>query len=304
VTLPKEPGIRRPAVAGKFYPADPNECRAWAQRYVDRAAQKSRPIVTAGEIRTPRGGVVPHAGWICSGAIAGETIGTLKTGMPDADLIVVFGAIHTGIPTRTAALDSHATWLEPGGESAVVEDVRQGLSEKPESFVVDDRFHLREHAVEVELPLIEVAWPKASILPVEVPLAINAIEIGRETAKRVMQSNYRVLFLASSDLTHYGPDYGFAPGGIGTHGLAWAKQNDRQLLDRLEKFEIDAIVPEVAMRQSACGGGAIAAMLAACREYGAGSATVLTHASSYETLKDVAPQTPDNAVGYASVIVG
>ena len=45
-------------------------------------------------------------------------------------------------------------------------------------------------------------------------------------------------------------------------------------------------------------------MLAACREYGAGSATVLTHASSYETLKDVAPQRPDNAVGYASVIVG
>ena len=170
--------------------------------------------------------------------------------MPDADLIVVFGAIHTGIPIALAALDSHAKWIEPAGESAVVEDVRAGLREKSESFVVDDRFHLREHAVEVELPLIEIAWPGASILPIEVPLANSAVQIGRETAKRVMQTNYRVVFLASSDLTHYGPDYGFAPGGIGMHGLDWAKQNDRQLLDRVQKFEIDAIVPEVATRQS------------------------------------------------------
>jgi AmmeMemoRadiSam system protein B len=86
--------------------------------------------------------------------------------------------------------------------------------------------------------------------------------------------------------------------------LEWAKQNDRRLLDLVERFDVDAIVPEVATRANACGGGAIAAMLAACREYGAGSATVLTHASSFETLKIVAPQTPHNAVGYAAVVVG
>ena len=68
-------------------------------------------------LRVLRGGVVPHAGWICSGAIAGETIGALRTAMPDADLIVVFGAIHTRIPIALAALDSHAKWIEPSGES-------------------------------------------------------------------------------------------------------------------------------------------------------------------------------------------
>jgi len=216
---------------------------------------------------------------------------------------VVFAAIHTPIQIDVAALDTHAKWIEPTGESAVVEDVRAGLSEKTESFVVDDRFHLQEHAVEVELPLIEVAWPSAAILPIEVPLATNAIDIGRETAKRVMATNRRAVFLASSDLTHYGPDYRFAPGGIGMQGLDWAKQNDRRLLERVEKFEVDEIVAEVAARQNACGGGAIAAMLAACRELGAKSAKVLTHTNSFETLKDVAPQRSDNAVGYASVIV-
>jgi AmmeMemoRadiSam system protein B len=301
--LPKEAGIRRPAVAGRFYPADAIECRAAATSYVDAGARKYGATVTNGSGRNLCGGIVPHAGWICSGAIAGETIGALKHARPEADLIVVFGAIHTGIPIAVAALDSYAKWLEPGGESAVIEEVRAGLREKTNAFVVDDRFHLHEHAVEVELPLIEVAWPNAAILPVEVPLAVNAIEIGRETARRIMQSNRKPLFLASSDLTHYGPDYGFAPGGIGPHGLEWAKQNDRKLLERVENFQIDAIVPEVATRLNACGGGAIAAMLAACRAFGAGSATVLSHASSYETLKDVAPQPPVNAVGYASVIV-
>jgi hypothetical protein len=218
-------------------------------------------------------------------------------------LIVVFGAIHTPIATSLAALDSHARWIEPSGESQVVEDVRAGLREDANRFVVDDRFHLHEHAVEVELPLIEIAWPGAAILPVEVPLAMNAIEIGIATAKRVVQTHRKAVFLASSDLTHYGPDYQFAPGGIGIHGLAWAKENDRRLLDCVERFALDQVVPEVATRHNACGGGAIAAMLAACREFGATRAKVITHTNSFQALKDVAPQRPDNAVGYAAVVV-
>lgn len=311
MALPKEPGIRRPAVAGRFYPADPDECRALAKGYVDAGGAKFGKAVidripgatTIARPAGPMGGIVPHAGWMCSGAIAGETIGALQIARPDADLIVVFGAIHTPIPTTVAALDSHATWLEPTGQSQVLEEVRASLREKTDVFAVDDRFHLHEHAIEVELPLIEVAWPDAAILPVEVPLAMNAIEIGRQTARRAIALRRWPVFLASSDLTHYGPDYRFVPAGIGIDGLTWAKQNDRHLLERVQRLEVEEIVPEVAARQNACGGGAIAAMLAACRELGARQATVLTHASSYETLKNVAPQRPDNAVGYAGVVV-
>ena len=111
------------------------------------------------------------------------------------------------------------------------------------------------------------------------------------------------VFLASSDLTHYGPAYGFAPAGVGEQGIAWAMENDRRLLAQVERFEIDRIVPEVVAHHNACGAGAIAAMLAACAEAGASSARVLRHASSYETLADVAPQPPVDAVGYAAVVV-
>ena len=74
------------------------------------------------------------------------------------------------------------------------------------------------------------------------------------------------VFLASSDLTHYGPSYRFAPVGTGEAALSWAKDNDRRLLRLVENLEIAQVVPEVRDHLNACGGGAIAAMLAACRE--------------------------------------
>jgi AmmeMemoRadiSam system protein B len=178
-------------------------------------------------------------------------------------------------------------------------------------FRIDDRFHQREHAVEVELPLIRSAWPSASILPVEVPADQIAARIGRMAAQVIAQSfpRLRTVFLASSDLTHYGPNYGFAPGGVGLSGVRWAMQNDRFLIDRVLAMQEESIVPEVKSRQSACGAGAIAAMLAACRELGASGATLLRHTNSYETLQQAAgvprwQRTPDNSVGYASIVVG
>ena len=170
--------------------------------------------------------------------------------------------------------------------------------------MTDDRFHRHEHAVEVELPLIQSAWPGASILPVEVPLVDGAAEIGRHTARQVASAGLSAVFLASSDLTHYGPGYGFAPAGVGPKGLAWAKDNDRRLLDLVTTLAVGEIVGHVRRHANACGGGAIAAMLAACLESGATSARVLRHANSYETLEAVAPQPPVDAVGYAAVVVG
>src|SRR5262249_11547567 len=145
-------------------------------------------------------------------------------------------------------------------------EIRLVLQENRALFAVDERFHRREHAVEVELPLIELTWPKAAILPVEVPLIEDAIQIGRETARQVAQRGQRAVFLASSDLTHYGPNYDFAPAGIGASGLKWAKENDRRLLELIERYDVERVVPEVRQSLCACGGGAIAAMLSACRE--------------------------------------
>jgi len=271
------------------------ECQAAAAALV-KVPQGPGPIAFG------KGGIVPHAGWICSGAIAGEVLGTLARD-PVPELVVVFGAVHTPIELSVAALESFESWNVPGGAFEVALDLSEALGRSSNLFVTDDRFHNREHAVEVELPLIRVVWPNARLLPIEVPLVESAAEIGRRTARAVLDKGLRAIFLASSDLTHYGPGYQFAPAGVGIAGLNWAKENDRRLLRLVQNFEIDGIVPEVRGRFNACGGGAIAAMLAACKEAGATVARVHTHASSYETLARVAPQPPTNAVGYAAVVV-
>ncbi|CAN5578876.1 hypothetical protein BH09PLA1_BH09PLA1_14400 [soil metagenome] len=365
--------VRAPTAAGTFYPADPAACRTEAEAFIEpwfdrRLASAKRShqrgetkqidgAIDAGGRKRWMGGVVPHAGWICSGAIAGRTIGTiaasrrieppLLSGLPhrpdvataagptnataiaDAsrqtqpDVVIVLGAVHTPLPIHFAALDDYERWAVPNGSlsgaSLVLAELRAKLLaargrggdarsssslSAGELFATDDRFHRREHAVEVELPLIAAAWPDAAIVPVEVPTIALAEEIGRQIARHVEAMKLDAVILASSDLTHYGPAYRFAPAGVGLNGLKWAKQNDRRLLDRIEKFDPGEIVPEVQSNFNACGGGAIAAMLSACHELGANVACVLHHANSYETLAVIDPQPPDNAVGYASVVVG
>lgn len=250
------------------------------------------------------GGIVPHAGWICSGAIAGQTIAAVAESFPQADVVVVFGAIHTPIAIDVAALDSHPLWQLPGETSELASEVQNTLIESSALFVTDARLHEHEHAIEVVLPLIQLSFKSARVLPIEVPANDNAIEIGRQTALQIQRSGCSAVFLASSDLTHYGPNYRFTPGGIGRGGLQWARDNDNRLLKLVSELAVERIVPEVRSRMNACGAGAIAAMLSAVRELGASETKLLRHASSFETLAEVAPQPPLNAVGYASVVVG
>ena len=293
--------VRPPAVAGRFYPAEARACRALATSYLENA-----PGV-AGAGKQWIGGIVPHAGWICSGAIAGRTIAALAASGKDrkVDVVVVFGAVHSATPLDYAALDSHARWDVPGGESELPEELERKLTETSATcFRVDDRFHRREHAVEVELPLIQVAWPGASVLPIEVPAISRAMEIGVETAKTLQNAGLSPVFLASSDLTHYGPGYDFTPAGVGLAALQWAKENDRRLLDRVTRLSAEEVVSETRSHLNACGGGAIAAMLTASRLYGATHAEVLQHTNSYEVLREISDHGPENAVGYAAVVVG
>jgi hypothetical protein len=292
---PQDFPVRQPAVAGAFYPAGAQQCRAVAQSLVKLPPWQSTASSSIG-------GIVPHAGWICSGAIAGEVIGSLAQ-VIQPDVVVVFGAVHTPIELSLAALTGFAVWAMPGGQCQIDAQTTSALAEKPELFVIDDRFHRRDHAVEVEVPLIQAVWPDARLLPVEVPLVDSAVEIGRETARALMNQGLGAVFLASSDLTHYGPSYRFVPAGVGMEALNWAKHNDRRLLEVVQNFNIAAVVPEVRQQMNACGGGAIAAMLSACKEAGCRSVRVLQHTNSYETLARVAPQPPVDAVGYAGVLV-
>jgi MEMO1 family protein len=287
-----------------FYPADAAACRRAANQLLESAgAAMAKSSVQLGN-RPGIGAIVPHAGWICSGAVAAESIASLARLRPNVDVVVVFGAIHTPIPIDRGVLDSHERWAVPGGESNVTAPLRQELSASTAQFVTDDRFHQREHAVEVELPLIQATWPNACILPIEVPPLPSAVELGRSVARAVASAGLSAVYLASSDLTHYGPNYRFVPAGVGEAAMRWMMENDLRILRVVTDITPEKIVPEARSGNNACGAGAIAAMMSACLDQGASKAVVLRHTSSYQTLAAVAPQTPDNAVGYAAVWVG
>ena len=249
------------------------------------------------------GGIVPHAGWVFSGATAGKAISAIAAG-PKPDVVVIFGAIHTPIPTQSGVLDSHQCWRVPTGDSAVQVEVERKLQEKGNLFTVDDQLHAMEHSIEVNLPLIQLAWPGVPILPIEVPVLEVAELIGRKTVQTIVEAGLKAVYLASSDFTHYGTNYGFMPTGIGPQGIQWAKDNDRRLLDLITTWQTSQIIPEVRQRYSACGAGAITALMAACRQAGAESAQVLQHTTSFDVLQDIQPQAPDNTVGYAAVVMG
>ena len=291
-----EPHSRAPAVAGRFYPAEAEACRRQAQSFLNIEPNTERAWV---------GGIVPHAGWVCSGAIAGETIAALAAAARGpVDVVVVFGAIHTPLRVPFAALDSHERWLMPGGGAELPMELQAKLEEERGLFAVEEQLHREEHAVEVEVPLIQLAFPGAMILPVETPPIESATAMGRRAAEVIRGAGLKAAYLASSDLTHYGPAYHYAPVGVGEEAMRWSKGNDRRILDLVEGMEGERVVGEAKQHRNACGAGAIAAMLAACRENGASQGRVLRHATSYETLASVHPQPPTNAVGYAAVVVG
>ncbi len=297
---PNPIAIRPPAFAGQFYPAHPDRCAAETD-----ALLRQNPSAVA----TDRwiGGLVPHAGWICSGAIAATTLLALDASTPAAgapDCVVIFGAVHSPLPARRAALDTHRLWALPTGPIQQADDLTPRLAAATDLIDFDDRLHRHEHAIEVELPLIQRLWPNAKIIPIEVPAIADAAEIGRRVAELVLAEHGRAIFLASSDLTHYGPNYGFTPAGIGQEALDWAMRNDRRMLEAIARLDPQPIVPLAKEHHNACGAGAIAAMLAACRVAGAGRSALLDHANSCQTLAAVAPQPPTNAVGYGSMVIG
>jgi len=108
--------------------------------------------------------------------------------------------------------------------------------------------------------------------------------------------------VGSTDLTHYGPQYGFTPGGVGSTGLEWAKDNDRRVLKLIESMRADQIVEETASRMNACGGGAIAATIAAASAMGATRGICLEYTTSAEIMAAKQLGRSDDAVGYASVV--
>jgi AmmeMemoRadiSam system protein B len=285
--------VRDPRVSGAFYPRSREACVREMDAVLRRAAE------TAGDASTPFGGIAPHAGWSFSGPTAARVYDALRRA-GDFDTFLLFGAVHTWGVGR-AAIFPEGAWLTPLGEARVDAELATAAAERAGRRAGPDAgAHTAEHSIEVQVPFVQHIFPQARILPVAVPSGEDAPAVGTACAEAARALDRRPAVIGSTDLTHYGPRFGFAPQGAGEEAHAWMKDvNDRTFLDRIVTLDARGALSAAAENHSACGAGAAAAALAAARVLGAEKGELLEHTTSHEVMPE---RTASDFVGYAAVI--
>jgi hypothetical protein len=181
--------VRRPAVAGSFYPADRADLRELLAKCFEGMVREPRPGL--------RGAVVPHAGYLYSGAVAARAYARL----PPAETFVIVGPNHRGRGSGVSV--SAEPWETPLG---VAEPDREFVEALPREIIdADEEAHRREHSLEVQIPFLQILF--GAVRFVAVAMALQDAETAREVAGEIRAAreatDRRIVVIASSDFTHY-----------------------------------------------------------------------------------------------------
>lgn len=268
--------VRPTAVAGTFYPDDPARLDREVAGLL-APSQRRGPQVA----RARLGVVAPHAGYVYSGGVAGAVYAA--TVVPDD--VVVLAPNHTG-RGRRRALWARGAFALPGGEVPVDEPLARKLLADGAADLADDReAHLREHALEVQLPFLRARNPRLRVVPVVLgPLdAAACVSLGEALARDLPDG---ALVVASSDMSHYLDD-------------AATRVIDRRAIDRLLALDPEGLHATVEREGiTMCGYVPATVMLAFARARGATAAMLVDYATSGDAFGDRA-----RVVGYAGVVV-
>ncbi|MGA2093700.1 MAG: AmmeMemoRadiSam system protein B [Sedimentisphaerales bacterium] len=234
---------RKPIVAGQFYPGTRSECLDEIKQCLDEA------ILNMPLPNKIVAGIVPHAGWIYSGATAAFVFKAIKQQHPKVDTFVIFGAAHGYLGHPPAVYDK-GSWLTPLGEIPIDKELAKAVLES-RTAISNCEAHDSEHSMEVQVPFIQYLFPDARILPVLTPPSRDAILLGEIIGSIILIDDERkIVCIGSTDLTHYGPGYGFTPMGEDKEGLKWASEvNDRQFIDFALKMQPEEMLDSASAQQ-------------------------------------------------------
>jgi len=269
--------LRHPAVAGRFYPRDPEELRAEVETYLSQGLTQDQPRVRA------IGCMVPHAGYMYSGHVAGAVFARVEV----PERCIVLCPNHTGMG-RALAILSEGTWETPLGDIPVDVQLARALRDLFPALNEDPAAHKAEHAAEVELPFLQTRQPHLSFVPIT--LGTGQLEVleqlGMALADVIAKDKDPVLIVASSDMNHYESD-------------AITRVKDHRAIERILSLDPRGLYDVVTQQDiSMCGFGPAVAMLTAARQLGARSAELVKYATSGDVSGD-----RDLVVGYAGVVV-
>jgi AmmeMemoRadiSam system protein B len=268
--------VRDYSLPAGWYPRDPEEVSRFLSERVERG--------------TSRAAVSPHAGWYYSGRIASRAVASLD---PDAQTIAVFGGhLPDGSPPLFALEDAVKT---PFGHLHIDGQLRSILFKKLDGR--EDRY--RDNTVEVLLPMVHFFFPNAALIWLRLPAGAVSEEAGKVLAGASTELNRKVSVIASTDLTHYGANYGFSPKGNGKAALDWARDvNDAGFIRAVEAGSCKDVLIRAEADCSACSAGAVLGAMGFAQTAGLGRFRLLEYGSS----ADMHPgEVPDSFVGYAAM---
>jgi len=266
--------LRLPAVSGRFYPSNAAELTALVRQYTEAEKNATRMPVKAC--------LVPHAGYVYSGHVAGAVYARIS--IPKK--IMILGVRHHPHGANAAIL-SAGTWRTPLGDAPIDEPLAAALRAACPLLREDSVAHSSEHSLEVQLPFLQVLRPEFTFVPVALGgvRIEDLVAVGEGIGRVLADSAEEILLVTTSDLNHYEND-------------AATRVKDRKAIDRILALDARGLYDTCRNEAiSMCGLGPTVVMLTALQSVGATQPELLRYATSGDVSGDLSA-----VVGYAGMV--
>jgi hypothetical protein len=236
--------------------------------------------------------VAPHAGWYFSADLAARAVWALR----DCDTVAILGGhLGNGEPILYGDEDGFdCTVRDAENDIEVLNSLKAELKNVGIQEMAPDRDI--DNSVEILLPLAGFRFPNARILWLRVPPDYKARELGSALFRAASSCKKQLVAIASTDLTHYGPNYGFMPRGLGEPAVQWVRnENDKGFISAALAMDADKVLKHARNNFSACSSGAVAAAISFALNAGARHSLLIGHKLSIDIHPD------RSFVGYAAI---
>ncbi|HEX5036051.1 MAG TPA: AmmeMemoRadiSam system protein B [bacterium] len=266
--------VRRPAVAGTFYPADPAALSVDLDRCLANATLAKTSCTAI---------IVPHAGYRYSGAVAGEVYGRVE--LPRRFIILSPNHTGHGVPY---SLMSSGEWRTPLGNAAIDADLAARFQAHCPLLQNDAAAHRAEHSLEVQIPFLQKLKPGFTFVPLTLGyLPFEKCEaVGHALAETIRETPEPVMIVASSDMNHY-------------EDQETTEEKDFWAIGQIEAMNPKGLYQTVRDEKiSMCGIIPTTVALVAALALGAKEAKLIRHATSGDVTGDYGA-----VVGYAGFVI-
>ena len=271
--------IRKPVVAGQFYPGTKNELEEMIDYCIQHKFGPGNQIQNDERIY---GVISPHAGYVYSGPTACHSYKAISSKNPE--LVIILGPNHFGVGKDVATMVD-AQWETPLGLVEVDSDAAREIANNSKYIEIDEFSHSRDHSLEVQIPMLQSIFSqKFKILPII--LRDQSLEMAKDVGKAVAEiaKSRNAMIVASSDFTHYEEN-------------SFAHSQDKALIEPILQMDVEKFYSVLMeKRVTACGYGAMASVMIACKNLGASKGELLSYTTSGDVMGDTS-----SVVGYGAI---